>query len=244
MSTLFKASKSYIIQTIKDSGQMNMNIDLFMLAQTSLNKDVIFTLRFYTWDGDWISIGRNQKNLPEKWLELSRQGLINIVRRPSGGGAVLHSGGITYAITFKKSVYERFSYEKVNHWLKKSFNKLNIILKNGTIKKSAFQENCFSSSLNCDLVDQNGFKRIGSAIYSQKGSFLQHGEIQLHPPKALWLKIFNEKAPPPFEVKLSKNEIIKHLKNCFMEDYSNKLIEDVKLNYSDLKEMMNTNIIS
>ena len=36
-------------------------------------------------------------------------------------GAVLHSGGITYALTFKKTYYKVLSYEMVNNWLIKSF---------------------------------------------------------------------------------------------------------------------------
>ncbi len=231
-------NRAYIIQTIKESGQINMNIDLFMLDQTSLDKDVIFTLRFYTWDGCWISIGHHQKNLPHKWLELSRQGLINIVRRPSGGGAVLHNGGITYALTFKKSLYERFSYERVNDWLKESFDKLNVSLKNGTISKSIVQDNCFGSSFTCDLIDHNGFKRIGSAIFSKKGSFLQHGEIQLDPPQDLWLELFDEEPPPPLEIKFSKSKIIELLKNCFIENYASQSINKVNVSYSDLKRMM------
>ena len=47
-----------------------------------------------------------------------------------------------------------------------------------------------------DLVDQYGFKRIGSAQYRKKGAFLQHGEIQLNPPRELWIKVFEDEAPP------------------------------------------------
>ena len=47
-----------------------------------------------------------------------------------------------------------------------------------------------------DLVDQDGFKRIGSAQLRKKGAFLQHGEIQTNPSKDLWFKLFREEAPP------------------------------------------------
>ena len=52
-----------------------------------------------------ITLGYHQKAIPSHWEKLLEDGVIKIVRRPSGGGAVLHSGGITYALTFKKSSY-------------------------------------------------------------------------------------------------------------------------------------------
>ena len=113
--------------------------------------------------------GYHQRTVPPHWEKLIEDGIIKIVRRPSGGGAVLHSGGITYAMTFKKSSYKSFSYDLVNNWLIKSFNELGLSLKRGNLRKSTIKENCFSSSCVSDLVDQNGFKRIGSAQYRKKG---------------------------------------------------------------------------
>jgi len=77
-----------------------MALDLNSLDQTISNPEIIFTLRFYYWTGDWLSIGYHQKEIPPDWEKLLFNKEINIVRRPSGGGAVLHSGGITYALTF------------------------------------------------------------------------------------------------------------------------------------------------
>jgi len=215
-----------------------MDIDLYLLNQTLSNDDLIFSLRFYTWEGDWISIGYHQKSIPTDWLSLSKKGVIKIIRRPSGGGAVLHSGGITYALTFTKPNYKNFSYELVNDWLINSFSKLNIILKNGEIKKSAIRENCFGSAYICDLVDNKGYKRIGSAQYSRKGSFLQHGEILINPPKELWIKVFKEKAPPSIETGFSQDQIIQQLTNSFVENYSNKSTKIINLNYEVLEKMM------
>ena len=213
-----------------------MSIDANLLEKTISNNNILFTLRFYQWEGNWISIGFHQKNYPEHWKNLIEKGVINIVRRPSGGGAVLHSGGITYALTFKKPEYKKFSYQFVNSWLIKSFAFLGLTLKNGSIKRGSIKENCFSTNYVSDLVDENGNKRIGSAQYWKKGSFLQHGEIQLNPPLDLWIKIFGQEPPKPLGIQLSKKKIIKNLKNSFLEYYSDSSVENIFLKTCEINK--------
>ena len=231
-------NQALIISTLELPGVEQMNLDLHFLEKTISNIELLFTLRFYYWKGAWISIGYHQKVIPHHWEKLSEEGLIKIVRRPSGGGAVLHYGGITYALTFKKSSYKKFSYEMVNNWLIKSFNELGLKLQKGNLKKSLIKDNCFGSSYISDLVDQKGFKRIGSAQYRKKGAFLQHGEIQLNPPKELWSKIFQEEAPPNIDLKISNNQIIKYLKNSFLENKTNIEIKNINFTNSDLKNLL------
>ena len=52
------------------SGPEQMAIDLFLLEKSLAEKNFNMAVRFYTWDGDWLSIGKNQKELPKKWIEL------------------------------------------------------------------------------------------------------------------------------------------------------------------------------
>ena len=198
-----------------------MALDLNILDQTISNPGTILTLRFYYWTGDWLSIGYHQREIPRHWEVLLSNGEINIVRRPSGGGAVLHSGGITYALTFKKTYYKILSYKMVNNWLIKSFRELGLILQNGNLRKSSIQANCFGTSLISDLVDPNGFKRIGSAQYRKKDAFLLHGEIQTNPSQDLWFKLFKEEAPPKLNLDLTNDEIVEYLRNSFVKDNSN-----------------------
>ena len=227
-----------IISTLEASGNDQMSLDLHFLEKTILDENILFTLRFYLWQGNWISVGYHQKNLPNNWIKLSEEGLIKIIKRPSGGGAVLHSGGITYALTFKKPTYRKFSYQVVNNWLIKYFSSLGIQLKYGTIKKSIIQENCFSTSYTSDLIDQNGIKRVGSAQYWKKGSFLQHGEIQLNPPRELWSKIFKMEAPPTIKLNLERNELINNLKNSFLENHPNLNLKNIQLNEEYIKKIL------
>ncbi len=231
-------NQALIISTLELSGVEQMALDLHFLEKTISKVEILFTLRFYYWVGDWLSLGYHQKEIPPNWKRLSEDGVIKIVRRPSGGGAVLHSGGLTYALTFKKNSYKSFSYELVNNWLIKSFTKLGLPLKKGHLRKSLIRENCFGSSYQSDLVDQYGFKRIGSAQYRKKGGFLQHGEIQLNPPRDLWIKLFEEEPPKKIDLHLKHEEIIKHLINSFLETKSNLKIENISYKKEDIKELL------
>jgi len=218
-----------------------MALDLNSLDQTILNPEIILTLRFYYWTGDWLSIGYHQKEIPLHWKNLLSNGEINIVRRPSGGGAVLHSGGITYALTFKKTYYKVLSYEMVNNWLIKSFRELGLNLQYGNLQKSSIKTNCFGTSLISDLVDKNGIKRIGSAQYRKKGAFLQHGEIQTNPSQDLWFKLFKEEAPPKINLGLTNDEIVQHLKNSFLENKSNIKFKKIAIDKNILKNFREKN---
>ena len=228
-------NKALIFSTNNLPGFDQMAFDLNSLDQTISNPEVILTLRFYYWSGDWLSVGYHQKEIPRHWEELLSNGEINIVRRPSGGGAVLHSGGITYALTFKKNYYKILSYEMVNNWLIKSFRELGLNLQYGNLQKSPITSNCFGTSLISDLVDQDGFKRIGSAQYRKKGAFLQHGEIQTNPSKDLWFKLFKEEAPPKINLDLTNDEIVQHLRNSFLENKSNIKFKNIAINNNILK---------
>jgi len=52
------------------SGPEQMAIDLFLLEKSLADKNFNMAIRFYTWDGDWLSIGKHQKDLPSIWLKL------------------------------------------------------------------------------------------------------------------------------------------------------------------------------
>ena len=231
-------NQAFIISTLKLPGVEQMALDLHFLDKTISTVGILFTLRFYHWEGDWLSLGYHQKIIPSHWEKLLDDGIIKIVRRPSGGGAVLHSGGITYALTFKKSSYKSFSYELVNNWLIKSFNELGLGLERGHLRKSIIKENCFGSSYISDLVDQYGFKRIGSAQYRKKGAFLQHGEIQLNPPRELWIRLFEEEPPCQIDLNLTNEEIIKYLMNSFIESKSNLKIVNINYKKDDIKKLL------
>ena len=222
------------LNPLKLTGPEQMAIDLFLLEKSFTEKNFHMALRFYTWDGDWLSIGRNQKELPLIWLKLLKNKKLKIVRRPSGGKAVLHSKGLTYALIWKHPPKnKKESYLKATQWLKDGFRKAGVELLFGNQPVNISDSNCFASSTLADLVDQNKNKHIGSAQYWKKGHLLQHGEILIEPSRQLWGKVFNSDPPKIKERLKDKDRIIFLLKESFIKTWPNLKWYDYKLNKRD-----------
>ncbi len=226
--------KVIYLNPLKLTGPEQMATDLFLLDKSFTDKNFHMALRFYTWEGDWLSIGKNQTELPEIWLELLKNKKLNIVRRPSGGNAVLHSSGLTYALIWKDPPKnKKESYLKTTQWLKNGFKRAGIDLSFGDQPVKRFNSNCFATSTLADLVDKDRNKYIGSAQYWKKGHLLQHGEILIDPSKKLWKKVFNTE-PPNIKNKLNKKDrIIYFLKESLIQTWSNSKWSNYKLDKKD-----------
>ena len=216
------------------NGPEQMAIDLFLLEKSFIDKSFNMAIRFYTWDEDWLSIGKNQKALPKKWLKLIKNERLKIVRRPSGGKAVLHSKGLTYALIWKYPPRnKKESYLKTTQWLKNGFKKAGLDLFFGNQSENISSSGCFATSTLADLIDKNKNKLIGSAQYWKKGHLLQHGEILLEPSKRLWKELFNSN-PPKIKSELKeKGKIIKFLKESLIDTWPNLKLTNYKLTKKD-----------
>jgi len=143
------------------------------------------TLRFYEWARPTLSLGAAQK-LPEQLslAHLTAQGLV-VVRRPTGGRAVLHGGDLTYSIVagaqegFKPSVTA--VYRRLCRGLQAGLARLGVRALPGLPQNCrAPGFNCFAQTARGDLTWQ-GRKFMGSAQVWQGSSFLQHGAILVIP---------------------------------------------------------------
>lgn len=158
-----------------------MAIDQWLFDQCHLG-NIPPTLRFYTWTPAAISLGRNQHTWPEHWHHLTWLGKpIDLVRRPTGGRAVLHEGDLTYAIALPHPTRNRRqAYQDLCQFLIQGWRKLGVDLDFGEARRSYTQKaNCFATATNADLVLQDGFKLIGSAQAWQDQTVLQHGSMRL-----------------------------------------------------------------
>ena len=222
------------INPLKLSGAEQMAIDLFLLEKSFIDKNFHMALRFYSWDGDWLSIGKNQTKLPPTWLELLKNKKLKIIRRPSGGNAVLHSRGLTYALVWRNPPKnKKKSYLKTAQWLKDGFKKAGVDLFLGNQTVNISNSNCFSTSTFADLVDKENNKHIGSAQYWKKGHLLQHGEILIEPSKQLWKKVFNTDPPKIKKELKEKDKIIYFLKESFIKTWPNFQWYDYQLDKRD-----------
>lgn len=172
------------------AGAWQMAIDAWMLEQRRP------LLRLYRWRGPTLSLGRHQRQLEPHWGALARSGALSLVRRPSGGRAVLHGGDLTYALVWPDAEGGREQvYRRACLWLQQAFAGLGLPLQFGHQAASPQPASCFALSTRADLVHADGSKRIGSAQHWHRGCLLQHGSIQLEPPAELWRAVFGM-APP------------------------------------------------
>ena len=183
-----------LLPSLQAGGAEQMQRDRWMLDQLASPavEGAQALLRFYRWSEPTLSLGHHQE-APER---AAASGL-PVVRRPSGGAAVLHGGDLCYAIALAQPPRgRRRTYLALNHWLQLSFEALGAVLQAGEEPQSRQERQCFSSATAADLVDRSGRKRIGSAQLWRQGQLLQHGSIQLDPDPALWAALFDEDPPP------------------------------------------------
>ena len=188
-----------LIAPIEASGATQMAIDEWLLEQHRLENGPP-CLRFYTWNPIAISLGFHQHQYPDHWNSLRWHGrAIDIVRRPSGGRAVLHQGDLTYSLVV--SGYggrRRHIYTQLCQFLIEGWKRLGISLYLGADKHSYQRShNCFGTSTAADLVMKNGYKVIGSAQLYRDSCILQHGSIRLAPHPDLVQTVFGSPVLPP-----------------------------------------------
>ncbi|WP_246564039.1 lipoyl protein ligase domain-containing protein [Leptothoe spongobia] len=176
-----------------------MAIDEWLLEQHRLGQGLP-CLRFYQWDPIAISLGYHQRHYPEHWQNLAWHGqIIDLVRRPSGGRAVLHQGDLTYSlVTSGYRGRRRDVYAYLCKFLIQGWDNLGIRLCLGS-DKHGYQSsaNCFGSSTAADLVMNDGYKVIGSAQLYRDSCILQHGSMRLSPNPDLVETIFGTPISPP-----------------------------------------------
>ena len=158
------------------------------------------TLRFYGWSLPTLSLGYHQRRWPEHWNQLTWQGKkIPLVRRPTGGRAVLHQGGLTYAVvTSTVGTNRAIAYQRLCQWLIDGFTDLGIPLHFGDTKirrTNRDNPNCFGLATGADLCLPDGTKVIGSAQVWRDRTVLQHGTILLNPDPDLFATVFETPLP-------------------------------------------------
>ncbi|MFN4066229.1 MAG: lipoate--protein ligase family protein [Thermosynechococcus sp.] len=164
-------------------------------------------LRFYTWSPLAISLGYSQRQIPEHWQHLHWQGQpVELVRRPTGGRAVLHQGDLTYSlVVWGLGQRRRQVYADLCQFLRVGFARLGWPLQLGQERYAANAPlNCFARATAADLVLPSGEKVIGSAQAWRGDRVLQHGSLVLTPDPDLWQQVFgsipHRQSLPPLEV--------------------------------------------
>ena len=135
------------------------------------------SLRFYTWAEPTLSLGYFQ---PESVRHSdARLAELPWVRRPSGGGALVHHHELTYALALPAG----FDWQpKGESWICRFHGciakALNLEATNCNEERKLHDVLCFLHHTPGDLI-LNGAKVAGSAQRKLRGAFLQHGAVLL-----------------------------------------------------------------
>jgi len=171
------------MDTGASTASLNMAIDQAILAMHAEGKSPP-TLRIYQWSPPAISLGYFQRPHGIDLAACRRLG-IDVIRRPTGGRAVLHFEDLTYAVVagttdgIHSSVTD--AYRLICEGLLAAFRVLGFEAELGRQgAKAPRSDICFLTSTTGDIIHK-GKKFVGSAQTWHCSSMLQHGSIILEP---------------------------------------------------------------
>lgn len=179
------------------SGAWNMAVDEVLLDRAAADKQP--QLRLYAWRPATLSLGYFQR-----WIERRSHApsmTCPLVRRPSGGGAILHDQEITYCLALPGERIDGAAvYRRVHAAL------VDVLGTLGAAARLAEEAECRDAAFLCfqrrsvgDVV-VDGHKVIGSAQRRRRGALLQHGSILLQTsPAAPELPGLNDLLPRRFD---------------------------------------------
>ena len=177
-----------LIPCLQASGAVQMAIDRWLLQQHRQGQ-LPATLRFYTWSPAAISLGYHQRQWPASWQQLRWQGQpLDLVRRPTGGRAVLHQGDLTYMVVSSGIPGRRLEiYQTICQFLIEGWRTLGVELHYGEAGRGYIHNpHCFGTATGADLITAHEQKLIGSAQLRSGPAILQHGSMRLSPDRELF----------------------------------------------------------
>lgn len=164
-------------------GSHNMAIDEAIM-QSVARAESNPTLRLYAWNPLCLSLGYGQR-MRDADLERINDNGWDIVRRPTGGKAILHGNELTYSVSLPKDhelaqgdVVE--SYRRISEALMKALQFAGLSPESEKQSKgnSGLGPVCFEVPSHYEITS-GGKKLIGSAQVRRREGILQHGTLPL-----------------------------------------------------------------
>ena len=156
-----------------------MALDHALLDRARRTGDTVF--RVYSWANPTLSFGRNQSVRGVFEPDRARTAGVDVVRRPTGGRAVLHHREITYSVSSPVDPDEplRESYSRINRLLVDGLARLGVRADVASPVERAPRPGaspCFEVPSAGELV-VNGRKLVASAQWRDRDALVQHGSI-------------------------------------------------------------------
>ena len=189
------------ISSGRQTAEENMKEDSALLADCDQSR-ISPTVRLYGWSKPAITIGYSQKAEAELDIVRCRELGVPIVRRPTGGRALLHANELTYAVVAPVSIPPfnrglKATFQAVSEALLVGLQGLGIQGEINTSKQRSGATRspaCFASLNHCEIT-VDGKKLVGSAQKRTSRAFLQHGSLIIESDHKLFtslLKFDNE----------------------------------------------------
>ena len=171
-----------VVDTGANCGAYNMGVDQVLAAAAAQGP----VLRFYDWNPPAVSCGWNQQPEREANVEACRALGIDVVRRPTGGRAVLHWEELTYSVACTAEVLVsgggiEATHRKIGACLAEGLRLFGApveLERAGRCVGDLRSGPCFGSTARWELKCQQR-KLVGSAQRRYGRRLLQHGSILL-----------------------------------------------------------------
>lgn len=168
-----------LLVTPPASGAENMALDEALMDRARATGE--WVLRVYSWSAPTISLGRNQSARGRYDLNRVRSLRLGVVRRPTGGRAILHDREITYSVTapVRDAGDLHESYDRINRLLLSALHSLGVaatVAAPTTRSSAPGMTPCFDEPSAGELT-LDGRKLAGSAQWRSDDALLQHGSI-------------------------------------------------------------------
>jgi len=152
--------------------------DTALQLRAARTGETVFSI--YSWIRPTLSFGRNQPASGLYDVEKIRAAGIDIVRRPTGGRAILHDREVTYSVTasLANAGPLREAYSRINLILQTGLSRLGVFAETASTTQRPLPgvRSCFETPAEGELVVQ-GCKLVGSAQWRNERALLQHGSI-------------------------------------------------------------------
>lgn len=169
-------------------GSFNMALDEYLLTH-----QLSPVLRLYQWECPTLSLGFSQKLDRHVNIQAALERGVPVVRRLTGGKAVLHSSEITYSVTgsMDTAPFDRDllgSYQEIARAFIVAFRHMGIsaeMAPRDTRVSRGGVTSCFASPSAFEIV-VDGRKLLGSAQKRTRSRVLQHGSLLIDYQSSHW----------------------------------------------------------
>ncbi len=181
---MYRPSTWRLLNTGERDGATNMAIDEAILRGVAEGSSPP-SLRFFAWQPACLSLGQAQA-AGDVDLAACRALNVDIVRRPTGGRAILHVDELTYSVAAREDeprvqggIVE--SYRRLSEGLLAGLLRMGLPVRQVERPDNHDRDQgpvCFEVPSNYEIVF-DGHKLIGSAQARRNGAVLQHGSLPL-----------------------------------------------------------------